>query len=87
MSVISLFYGILIRMYYDEGVHQRPHFHVQRGDESASVTFDGTILAGSLSTRTLKQVQQWAALHEDELTRNWSLGRAGEAFQRVDPLP
>jgi hypothetical protein len=87
MSVISLFYGILIRMYYDEGVHQRPHFHVQRGDESASVAFDGTLLAGALSNRTLRQVQDWAALHQEELARNWVGGRAGEPFQRVDPLP
>jgi hypothetical protein len=87
MSVISAFYGILIRMYYDEGVHSLPHFHVQHGDERASVAFDGTVLGGSLSRRTASRVRTWAELHQDELAANWARARAGEALQKVDPLP
>jgi Domain of unknown function (DUF4160) len=87
MSVISFFYGILIRMYYDEGVHSLPHFHVQRGDEEASVGLDGTILAGSLSRQTAGSVREWARLHQDELAANWRRARGGEALQKIDPLP
>jgi hypothetical protein len=86
MSIISVFYGIFIRMYYNEGVHHLPHFHVRTGSERASVTFDGTILSGSLSARTAKLVREWAALHEEELVANWARGRAGEAFEKIDPL-
>jgi hypothetical protein len=87
MSVISLFYGIFIRMYANEGHHMVPHFHVRKGDENASVAFDGTILAGRLSRTTHRQVQQWAALHQDELNANWDRARAGQALVKVDPLP
>lgn len=87
MSVISFFYGILIRMYYDEGSHSLPHFHVQHGDEEASVAFDGTILGGSLSRQTARRVREWSALHKDELTTNWTRARSGEALRKIDPLP
>lgn len=87
MSLISSFYGILIRMYYNEGAHSLPHFHVQHGEQEASVAFDGTILGGSLSRQTARTVRLWAALHHDELTANWTRARSGEAFQKIDPLP
>jgi hypothetical protein len=87
MSTISVFFGIVIRMYYNEGVHQLPHFHVRIGSEKASVAFDGTILSGSLSSRTASRVREWAALHEDELSANWSRARDGKAFEAIDPLP
>jgi Domain of unknown function (DUF4160) len=86
MSTISIFFGILIRMYANEGIHALPHFHVQHGDEEASVSFDGTILGGRLSRRTARLVREWAALHQDELTANWNRGREGEAFHRIAPL-
>ena len=87
MSRISSFYGILIRMYYNEGIHALPHVHVQCGAEEASVAFDGTILGGSLSRQTARAVRDWASLHEDELMANWLRARAGEALEKVDPLP
>jgi hypothetical protein len=45
---ISYFYGILIRMYWNEAQHAVPHFHVQYAIHKASVGFDGTVLGGSL---------------------------------------
>lgn len=87
MSVISFFYGILIRMYYNEGTHSVPHLHVQKGDEEASVAFDGTVLGGSLSRPTAARVREWAALHQDELTANWNHARNGERLQKINPLP
>ena len=87
MSLISSFYGILIRMYYNEGVQALPHFHVEHGDQRASVAFDGTILRGSLSRQTARRVREWALLHGDELSANWARARRGEALQKVDPLP
>ena len=87
MSLISSFYGILIRMYYNEGAHSLPHFHVQHGDQDASVAFDGTILGGSLSRQAAHRVREWASLHQDELAANWTRARSGQAFQNIDPLP
>lgn len=87
MSQISSFHGILIRMYYNEGDHSLPHFHVQHGDQQASVAFDGTILGGSLSRQIARRVREWASLHQDELAANWTRARSGEAFLKIDPLP
>ncbi len=37
MPRVSPFYGIVIRMYSDEGVHGgRPHFHAEHAGEKAS---------------------------------------------------
>ena len=42
MPTISMFYGILIRMYWqDNDRHKAPHFHAYYGDNEAVFTFDG----------------------------------------------
>ena len=55
MPTISMFYGILIRMYYED--HNPPHIHAIYGDEQACYTFDGEILEGSLPKKQNKLVQ------------------------------
>jgi len=42
MPTISVFYGIIIRMYYDD--HNPPHFHAFYGDYKAIFDFDGKVL-------------------------------------------
>lgn len=42
MPTISMFYGILIRMYYDE--HQQPHFHTYYAEYKAVFDFNGNII-------------------------------------------
>jgi Domain of unknown function (DUF4160) len=39
---ISFFYGIGIWMYWNEGVHARPHFHARYGGHAASIALDGS---------------------------------------------
>ncbi len=86
MPRISEFFGILIAMYWGEGSHLEPHFHAEHGDHAASVAFDGSIVAGSLSARDARLVREWALLHQDELTKNWELGREAKPFERIAPL-
>ena len=69
MPRISFFFGIVIRMYWDEADHQMPHFHAEYGEYMASIAFDGTILGGSLPPRALRFVRQWARLHQEELIK------------------
>jgi Domain of unknown function (DUF4160) len=54
---ISYFYGITIQMYWNEGVHERPHFHARYGEHHASVELDGKILAGSLPVNAQRLVR------------------------------
>lgn len=86
MPRLSAFFGIVISMYWNGGIHQVPHFHAEYAEEQASVTFDGTILEGSLPTRSARLVREWALLHRGELERNWELARTRQALAPVDPL-
>ncbi|BAU57812.2 hypothetical protein HH1059_11180 [Halorhodospira halochloris] len=88
MPVISMFYGIIIRMYFlDNQHHGVPHIHARYGEHEASVgLYDGEILAGELSRKQLRLVQAWIELHRDELVADWELAVAGETPYKIDPL-
>ena len=48
MPVISLFYGIIIEMFYNE--HIPPHFHARHGEYRAVIDIaSGDVLEGELS--------------------------------------
>jgi len=84
---ISFFYGIAIWMYWNEGVHARPHFHARYGGHAASIDFDGDLIAGSLPRRALGLVTEWAAVHNAELAANWERARRDEPLEPIEPLP
>jgi hypothetical protein len=78
MPVISLFFGIVIRMYFDD--HPPPHFHAAyQGFEAFVRIEDGEIAHGSLPRKAARIVRQWALDHQAELMANWQRG--------VDLLP
>jgi hypothetical protein len=85
MPIISLFFGIIIRMYYEE--HSPPHIHVEYQSYKALLDFMGNILRGDLHSRTaLKLVREWIDIHQDELRKNWDLARSGKEINKINPL-
>jgi hypothetical protein len=84
---ISFFYGIAIWMYWNEGVHARPHFHARYADQAASIDLEGELIAGQLPRRALALAAEWAALHHDELLANWERARRNEPLEPIEPLP
>ena len=85
MPRISAFYGVLIYMYFSE--HGWPHFHAVYGEHQATISLQGQrVIEGSLPTRALALVRQWARLHSVELATNWALGRAGRQLRPIPPL-
>jgi len=88
MPVISMFYGVIVLMYYfDNKKHRQPHIHVQYSDEEAVISIpDGTVLEGTLKSTKLKLVQAWIEIHHEELMANWRLAVNGQAVFKVDPL-
>ena len=88
MPTISMFYGILVTILYeDDDRHHLPHIHVRYQGEKASVAIeDGRVLAGSLPGRQLKLVAAWVELHRDELLADWELALNGEEPFRIAPL-
>jgi hypothetical protein len=45
------------------------------------------VIAGNVPARALRLVQEWSALHRDELRLNWARGRENAPLVRIDPLP
>lgn len=88
MPVISMFYGIIIRMYgLDTQHHNLPHLHAQYTEFEASISLEsGEILAGTLPRKQLRLVQAWIELHRDELMADWQLSANGESPYKIDPL-
>jgi hypothetical protein len=86
MPVISIFFGIIIRMYYQE--HDPPHFHAEHRGDRATFTFGGEVIAGEIRSRQARRrIQRWATLHRRELDANWEAVRAGRPLERIEPLP
>ncbi len=72
MPTISKFYGILIRMFYDD--HAPPHFHAQYGEHKAIVDIQRLeLMEGDLPRRARELVLDWAELHQADLLVNWGL--------------
>ncbi len=88
MAIISMFYGIIISMYYfDNKQHKVPHIHVKyQGEEAVFSILDGKILEGNMKTNKKKLVEAWILIHEDELMADWELAINGEEIFKIDPL-
>ncbi|MDP4268092.1 MAG: DUF4160 domain-containing protein [Bacteroidota bacterium] len=88
MAIISMFYGLIISMYYlDNKQHNLPHIHVKYQDEEVIISIiDGTKLDGNLKESKMKLVQAWIEIHKDELIADWELATSGETIFKIDPL-
>jgi hypothetical protein len=85
MPEISRFYGLVIKMFFDE--HNPPHFHAEYGDLEVLVEIDKlAVIAGSLPPRALGLVMEWAVLHQQELLKLWEDARFQKALHKIDPL-
>jgi hypothetical protein len=84
MPTLSMFYGILIRMYYDD--HNPPHIHAIYGDCESSFDLDGNVIDGELPRKQRRLVTAWIEIHRDELAANWELARNEEPFFKIEPL-
>ena len=88
MPTISMFYGIIVSMFFEiKEKHHLPHIHIRYQGSSASVSIvDGELLAGDLPVRQLRMVQVWMDLHREELLADWELATEGIEPFRIDPL-
>jgi hypothetical protein len=87
MPTLSMFFGIIIRMYYAPKEHNPAHIHAYFQEYKASVKIlDGEIINGTLPSRQTKLVLAWIEIHKDELLANWELCQNGEKPFKVEPL-
>ena len=80
MPTISMFYGILIKMFfYDTDKHHLPHIHVEYQGETAVYAIEnGTLLAGELPRKKHKLVVAWIEIHNEDLVADWELAVNGK---------
>jgi len=88
MLTISLFYGILIYMFFfDDKRHHRPHIHANYGEYDAVIAIeDGEIITGNFPKNKMKLVQAWIEIHQEDLIANWKLAIEGQLPFKIEPL-
>ena len=85
MPTISAFYGILIRMFFNN--HPPPHFHARHGEFEAAIAIETVeVTEGQLPSRALILVREWAMIHREELREDRQLCRANAVPEKIEPL-
>ncbi len=85
MPTISPFFGIVIRMFYQD--HPPPHFHAEYQGQQGKFGFDGVMTEGNVRSRTAHRlIREWAELHRAELEANWERARAKTPLDTRAPL-
>jgi len=88
MPAISMFYGIVIYLYFfDDERHKMPHIHAKYQGENASFSIlDGEVLSGRFPLPKMRLVQAWIEIHREELLANWDLAVNGSHPFQIEPL-
>ena len=85
MPRLSEFYGIAIYMYFAD--HNPPHFHAIYAEYEALIRIDnGAVIRGELPTTAMRLIEQWRALHQEELVANWASAQVPAALSTIEPL-
>ena len=85
MPTISMFFGIIIRM-YNSGEHNPPHFHAVYQGHNAVFNMDGDLIEGHMPKKQLRLIAAWTELHKDELLANWELAMSEQPLYKIEPL-
>jgi len=87
MPTISMFFGIIVRMYCGKAEHNPPHVHVYYQDAKALFDIEsGNLREGNFLIRQSRLVSAWIELHREELMADWELATHGEAPFKIEPL-
>jgi hypothetical protein len=88
MPVISMFYGIIVSLYFvDNKRHNLPHIHVKFQEQEAVLSISGgELLEGSLPPGKMRLVSAWMEIHRDELMADWELAVSGQQPFKIEPL-
>jgi len=85
MPEISRFFGIVIRMFYND--HEPAHFHAFYGEYEALIEIETLeVYRGELPRRALALVLEWAEAHRAELRSDWRRASGGESLAPIAPL-
>ena len=86
MPEICRFYGIVIKMFFDD--HNPPHFHAEYSGHEALIDVNTlAVFSGRLPARAQALVNEWATLHQEELRSDWQKAKRLEPLEKIEPLP
>lgn len=85
MPTISMFYGILIQMFFND--HAPPHFHALYAEFEVSINIKTlAVIRGKMPQRALVLILEWASIHRDQLLKDWALCRKNQPPKKIPPL-
>ena len=98
MPIISVFFGIVIRIYHND--HNPPHFHAVYGNYNAAIAIHafygefkiiveiktGKILGGKFPPKALKLIEEWRKKHVFEINSAWTTAMLMKAPKRIRGL-
>jgi hypothetical protein len=85
MPIISMFYGIIISMFFND--HAPPHFHAKYAEFKGIIDINKLeMIEGNLPKRALTLILDWAALHQSALLDDWRLCQEKQSPKKIEPL-
>jgi hypothetical protein len=85
MPTISVFYGIMIQMFWAD--HAPPHFHALYAEYEVLIDIKTLeIIEGNMPRRALALTLEWASLHRSELLEDWNLCEQNQTPKKISPL-
>ena len=83
MPILSNFYGIIIKMYFQQSEHNPPHIHAIYEKYAGAIDIrNGKMIDGNLPSRAIKLVQEWINENREELLKMWN----NQEFKKIKPL-
>ena len=84
MPVLSRFYGLVIKMYFQQAEHNPPHIHAMYDNQYMGAIDITThkIIEGDLPPRALSMVVEWIEQHQAALLHMWET----QEFKALPPL-
>jgi hypothetical protein len=81
LPVIARFYGIVIKMYFND--HLPPHFHAVYGEYNGLFDLNSlAMLEGDLPSRARSLILEWARKNHEALLHMWHT----QEFQKLEGL-
>ncbi len=85
MPEISRFFGIVIKMFFDD--HNPPHFHAEYSGDIALIDIRNlSVFSGHLPPRVRGFVIEWATIHHQELFDDWDRAQTQQDLLKIAPL-
>lgn len=85
MPTISIFYGIIIQMFWED--HSPPHFHARYEKYKISINIRTlAVMRGAMPPRALSLILEWALQNQQSLLEDWELCQKNQPPHKITPL-